>query len=173
MKRRTKWTLTLISPFALLVVGGMIGVRFNTTPSLPIGFYFASNAIPAKGDIVAFCPEDNSVVRQLYHLHYINKGYCDGGYGFLMKKILAAKKDRISITDSGITVDGKMVPNSKPLYAFVPGIDKNLAQREGYILAEDEVLLLSDVNAYSLDARYFGPSKTNTIQNVITPIFTW
>ncbi|MBS0152679.1 MAG: S26 family signal peptidase, partial [Nitrospira sp.] len=42
-----------------------------------------------------------------------------------------------------------------------------------HVLASSDLLLMSDANSRSFDARYFGPVHRAHIQSRIHPIWTW
>ncbi|MDD2660664.1 MAG: conjugative transfer signal peptidase TraF [Methylococcales bacterium] len=158
---------------AALVLLYLAGVKVNTTKSIPIGFCWAVNKPVEKGDYVMFCPPKNGVFDEAKERGYIGAGYCSGGYGYMMKKILAAKKDVVSVTNEGVTINHHLLPLSLPAKAdnlerLMPAYRVN-----NLILADDEVLLMSDVSATSFDARYFGPVKLSQVETVIIPFITW
>lgn len=148
------------------------GARINTTRSIPVGLYWTSSAPVAKGAYVQFCPPPAAPFTQAKQRGYIGVGFCPGGYGLLMKRVLAAKGETVFITDEGVRVAGKLVPLSAPLAADRAGRPMP-RYRASVTLAESEVLLMSDVNAASFDARYFGPIRSAQIISVIRPVLTW
>jgi conjugative transfer signal peptidase TraF len=90
----------------------------------------------------------------------------------MIKRILAAKNDRVSIAPEGVFINGAMVPNSAQVPTDTAG--RLLpAYRAELSLDQSQVLLLSDYNGRSFDARYFGPVGAGQIRGVIAPILTW
>lgn len=174
MSRFTSLLLTVGScVLSLLILLYLSGVKVNTTKSIPVGFYWAINKPVEKGDYVMFCPPKNGVFDEAKGRGYIGAGQCSGGYGYMMKKILAAKKDMVSVTNEGVTINHHLLPlslpaNSDNLKRLMPAY-----RVHNLILADDEVLLMSDVSATSFDARYFGPIKLSQIETVIVPFLTW
>ena len=165
--------LTLsISVFVLSIGARISGTYINTTPSLPVGFYKVVDEPIASGAYVAFCPPRNEVFDMAKDRFYINPGYCPGGYGLLLKRVLALSGDTVSIDQAGIFVNGEHLPNSAQLTADADG--HALPQyRLQAVLDDSEYLLLSDLNPQSFDARYFGLIARDQIQQVVRPIFTW
>ena len=51
----------------------------------------------------------------LYARGYINPGNCPGGYGQLLKRVHAVAGDAVLIDETGITVNGQLLPNSIPI----------------------------------------------------------
>lgn len=90
-----------------------MGFRINITESIPIGLYRITSVNNLKNTFVIFCPDGRSAFKQGLERGYINP-LCPGGYGYLMKKIVAIKGDVVSVTGEGVFVNGQFVPYSKP-----------------------------------------------------------
>lgn len=149
------------------------GARVNTTKSIPVGLYWASSLPVRKGAYVMFCPPQVGVFKDAKERNYIGGGFCPGGYGYLMKKVLAAKSDVVTVADDGVRVNGKLLPLSAPFKADKAGRPLPRYQSNSYELGNSEVLLMSDVSGTSFDGRYFGPINVSQIKTVIVPVFTW
>lgn len=160
---------------ALAVVIGcaLAGARINTTASCPVGLYWEIDAPIEKGAMVIFCPSESPVFDQAEARGYIGAGFCPGGYGLMIKKILAVSGDHISVSDQGVCVNGEMVPNSKPLDIDRAGQPIPRYRVDDYTLRTEQVLLMSDHSPLSFDARYFGPISQSQIRSVIRPVLTW
>jgi conjugative transfer signal peptidase TraF len=171
---RLKITLTL-SCFvvALVAIATLAGVRLNITKSYPPGFYFMTNDTIKKGSLVIFCPTDTPAFREARARGYIGAGFCQGGYGYMIKKILATKGDHVVISAAGVTVNGKFLPNSKPMNADLEGRSLHYIEANIPALDEHSVLLMSDYSAKSFDARYFGLLDKVIIISSIRPIWAW
>ena len=89
-----------------------------------------------------------------------------------MKKILAAKNDKVVITDDGVHVNGELLPFSAPLSSDKYGRPLPVL-RAAYELGDSDLLLMTDVSYKSFDARYFGLINRSQIRGVIRPVFTW
>jgi conjugative transfer signal peptidase TraF len=149
------------------------GVRVNTTRSIPVGLYLTSSAPVSKGAYVMFCPPSSGVFDEARQRGYIGSGLCPGGYGYLMKKVLAAKADAVTVADDGVRVNGELLPLSAPLKADKAGRPLARYQANRYALGYSEVLLMSDVSSTSFDSRYFGPIDVAQIKSVIEPVCVW
>jgi conjugative transfer signal peptidase TraF len=161
---------------ALLLLGAgwyAAGARINTTRSIPIGLYWTTGQPVAKGAYVLFCPPQAAVFDEARTRGYITAGFCPGDYGYLMKRVLAANDDVVSIGADGVRVNGALLPLSMPVKTDTAG--RPLARHRAAIftLRQSEVLLMSDVSATSFDGRYFGPVDPTQIRSVITPVVTW
>jgi len=149
------------------------GARINTTKSIPVGLYWTSGDPVEKGAYVLFCPPQVGVFTEAKARGYITAGFCPGDYGYMMKRVLAAKDDAISVADDGVRVNGELLPFSAPRKADAAGRPMPRFQSDRYTLGNAEVLLMSDVSETSFDGRYFGPVNRSQIQTVIRPVFTW
>lgn len=172
MSKLTAWMsiflLSILSAALLLVA---MGFRLNLTDSIPIGLYRMTDIKNLKYAFVLFCPEDKPVFQQARDRGYIDSGLCHGGYGYLMKKVVAIKGDKISITDEGVLVNHRLIPFSKPISA--DGLGRPLPQwrASDYLLKEDEILTMTSQSAWSFDSRYYGPVHLSQIKGMITPVW--
>jgi len=168
-----KISIVIASILGLIFGCFALGAKINTTRSIPVGLYWSSNVPTSKGTYVMFCPPASKAFDEAVRRGYIGIGNCPGGYGYMMKQILAAKGDVISVGEEGVRVNGELLPNSVPHEA--DNLNRPLPhyRTEHHILGTSEVLLMSDGSATSFDARYFGPIPHSQIRTVIHPIFTW
>lgn len=150
-----------------------VGARVNTSWSIPLGLYWASNKPVEKGDYVMFCPPPRAEFDTAKARGYIPGGFCPGDYGYMMKRVLAAKADAVTVADEGVRVNGKLLPFSTVLKADKGGRLLPRYQPSSYTLNEYQVLLMSDDNPISFDGRYFGPINRSQIKSVIFPVYTW
>ncbi len=149
------------------------GARINTTRSIPLGLYWATSDSVEKGAYVVVCPPQSKVFDEALQRDYLGSGFCPGGYGFMMKRILAAKNDLVSVSSEGVRVNGNLLPLSVPLDADGAGRPMPRFRIQEHRLSADELLLMSDVTAVSFDGRYYGLVDRSQVVSVIRPIFTW
>ena len=174
VKRLMVGTAVLGAAALLLGIGSYAaGVRVNTTKSIPVGLYWITQEPVEKGAYVTFCPPPVGVFDDAKERGYIGAGFCPGGYGLMMKRVLAAKDDQVAVTAEGVTVNGQLLPFSVPLASDKAGRELPRYQSDRYTLGNAELLLMSDVSGTSFDGRYYGPINRNQIEAVIRPIFTW
>jgi conjugative transfer signal peptidase TraF len=172
MKRFTVYICVMMSVFMVYGLVYAAGIRLNTTPSIPVGVYRLTNEPLVKDAYVLFCPPPAAIFDVAKARGYLGAGYCPGGYGQLMKKILAVQDDVVSIGTDGVRVNGQLLPLSAPFK--VDGAGRPLPDyKASRILGNTEVLVMSDSHSGSFDGRYFGPIQRSQIQGVIRPIFTW
>ena len=156
-----------------LVLAHQSGLRLNTTRSIPPGLYQMSNDPIEKEAYVLWCPPERSEFDLAKERGYIGAGFCPGGYGSMMKKVVAIHHDVLSVTDDGVRVNGTLIPASQPVGADSLGRPLPRFRVTDYVLASSELLLMSDTNSRSYDARYFGPVPRAHIQSRIHPVWTW
>lgn len=161
---------------AVLALGALCyaaGARVNTSKSIPVGLYWTSDRPAEKGAYVLFCPPQVGVMEEARRRGYLAGGFCPGGYGYMMKRISAAKDDAVTIADDGVRVNGALLPFSAPLARDPAGRVLPRFQASQFVIGNSELLLMSDVSGTSFDGRYFGPINRSQIKTVIVPVFTW
>lgn len=161
---------------AVIVLGGLLnwaGARVNTSGSIPLGLYWRIDAPVVKGAYVMFCPPQLDIFDDAHRRGYIGAGYCPGGVGYLMKKVVGTTDDIVSVAGDGVRVNGRLLPFSIPLNADGRGRPMPRFESDRYVLSEFQLLLMSDINSKSFDARYFGPVQRKQVRDVIVPIMTW
>src|ERR1700681_1624279 len=110
LRRAVVWACLLASPFFLgLVAGWVFGIRFNLTPSLPLGFYVISHSPSAN--LVEFCPQGGAASISLSR-QYRTGGACPDGGAPLLKPAVAFPGDQVEVRADGIRVNGPLRPNS-------------------------------------------------------------
>jgi conjugative transfer signal peptidase TraF len=148
-------------------------LRINTTKSIPVGFYWMTSDSVKKGSYVIFCPPDTELFDTAKERGYVGAGFCPGGYGYLMKRVVAVKGDAVVIAPDGVRVNGELLPLSVPRAADKAGRPLPRSGTNRYTLSATELLLMSDASGTSFDGRYFGPIHRKQVQGVIHAIFTW
>ena len=172
-KRLTSGTAIVGSAFlALGMACSAAGARINTSRSIPVGLYWLTERPIGKGEYVLLCPPPGNVFDEAKQRGYFGEGFCPGDFAYLMKKVLAAKKDRVVLADDGVRVNGELLPFSRPLKADIQGRPLPVLRGE-YQLGDADLLLMTDVSPKSFDSRYFGLVKRAQIKGVIRPVFTW
>ena len=172
-KRLTSGTAIVGSAFlALGMACSAAGARINTSRSIPVGLYWLTERPIEKGEYVLLCPPPGTVFDEAKKRGYFGAGFCPGDYAYLMKKILAAKRDTVVLADDGVHVNGELVPFSRPLLADKHGRLLPVLRGE-YVLGDSDLLLMTDVSPISFDSRYYGLINRSQIKGVIRPVFTW
>jgi conjugative transfer signal peptidase TraF len=152
---------------------GLAGARVNTSKSIALGLYWTSDRPVRKGEYVLLCPPQVGMMEEARSRGYLAAGFCPGGYGYMMKRILAAAGDAVTVAADGVRVNGALLPYSAPLATDPAGRPLPRFQANRYVLGASEVLPMSDVSSTGFDGRYFGPVSRAQIRTVIVPVLTW
>mgnify|MGYP003125059554 CR=1 FL=1 len=172
MKQLTIWiAVFLLGIIGLVLLFVVMGFRINITDSIPVGLYRITGINKLKNSFVIFCPDDRPAFKKARDRGYIDRGLCPGGYGYLMKKVVATQGDNISVTASGVFVNQTLIPFSKPqskdaMHRMLPRF-----HTINYQLKEDELITMTNQSAWSFDSRYYGPVRLSQIKGVITPVW--
>lgn len=175
--RRTK---VQHSPLLFAAVGLLVlvlllwgtGIRFNLTPSLPLGFYQYTDEEPQKGMMVTFCPPVHVATFALER-GYLHRGSCEGGVQPLGKFILAVPGDTVTISPEGIVVDGEVVPNSAVYWRDTMGRELLHFPFGTHVIGPDSLFMFSGHHPRSFDSRYFGPVASNHVISSALPLKTF
>lgn len=158
--------LILCSAALLCLLGAWSsGLRLNTTGSMPVGVYRLSEDGPKKGDYVVFCP-DSALAE--FGRDFLGAGICPAGCRPLLKLIVAGPGDTVSLTASGVAVNGVDLPNSRVLEQDRSGRTLPHSLKPGAV--PSGAALLMAPHPSSFDGRYFGFVASTALQKVI-PVF--
>ena len=148
------------------------GLRFNATPSMPVGFWrmVPNHAQLQRGEIVVVCPPDTAPLRMGQERGYIAPGTCPGGSEPLVKPIAAVSGDVVAVSTAGVAVNGSSVPGTAQLSRDSAGRPLRQVPAGAYPVAPGEVWLLSGHDPRSFDSRYFGPVPQANVQGVARPL---
>jgi conjugative transfer signal peptidase TraF len=160
---------------ALILCAHSAGLRVNESPSLPIGIWRVSplERDLRRGDIISFCPPDTPAFREAWRRGYLSTGHCEGGYEPLLKPVAAIAGDRVSGTDDGISINGRLIASSKRLNRDGLGRILPSPGARDVIVAKGEVWVISSYNPLSFDSRYFGPVPISSIVGLALPLFVF
>ena len=173
--RRRTCAVALSVAVLVVAAGVLLGVRVNTTPSLPRGLYVASalDERPVeRGDLVAACP-DTAAVQRLGR--YWTNGRCPGGAGRpdgvrpLAKPVAGLPGDTVRVDSAGVWIGERLLPSSTPLFRDRAG--RTVRPALGvHVLGPDEYWLHSGRVPTSIDSRYAGPVRV--VLERLRPLWT-
>lgn len=149
--------------------GRFLGYRLNNTASAPEGLWRVVQRAPLptirRGMIVAVCPPDVPVVREMKAKGYLELGGCPAGTVPFLKPVAAIAGDVVTIAPGKpVEVNGQVLPNTTQ-EADMP---KYPAGR--YRVAPGTVWLFSSFDPGSFDSRYFGPVKVAAVRAQVVPV---
>ena len=149
--------------------------RLNTTPSMPVGLWAVNRRRPAapeleRGMVVAICLP-TSVGIQARQRGYVSGGECPGGTTPMLKTIAALAGDSVTVSASGISVNGVHLPHSHALTRDSRGRPLVGMAAGTYAVPQAEVWLYAGHDPRSFDSRYYGGLPTSNIIGSAWPLF--
>src|SRR5216684_1922633 len=159
---------------ALLLVAAysLAGLRLNLTGSLPVGLYRAAPGPLVRGARVLVCLPPRVAAFARARGYVPRGGLCPGGVLPIGKPVFALPGDTVTVTASGLRVNGVPVPNSlalatdhrgRPLPRLAPG---------SQVVRPGTVWVVSGYARASFDSRYFGPVALAAVRSYLRPIWT-
>ncbi len=160
------------SPVVLLAAGWIAGLRLNLTGSLPVGLYLAAGAASARGALVLVClpPEVAAFARARGYVP--RGGACPGGVVPIGKPVLASAHDTVTVTPTGLLVNGAPIPNSQALAVDRKGRRLPRLGAGRYVVRPGTVWVLSSYSRFSFDSRYFGAVEAAQVRANIRRLWT-
>jgi conjugative transfer signal peptidase TraF len=136
-----------------------LGLRFNATPSLPIGFWLIKplRTPVARGMIVSFsfpCTEE----QHRFCRSAISLG-CSSRSVPLLKPIIAVPGDAVSVSDGGMAINDTPLSNSARLPMQIDPVSSGR-----YLVPNARFWAVSTLHARSFDSRYFEAVGIECIQ---------
>jgi conjugative transfer signal peptidase TraF len=150
---------------ATFEVFGLVGLRLNFSPSLPVGVYVESR----RANLVEFCPAEPfgslAIARG-----YREEGSCRDGAAPLLKPIVAKPGDVVELSAEGISVNGWLLQNTAPLPKDAKGRALTPFPPGRYTVEPGYIWVASSYNPRSFDSRYFGPVPQHAIRAHLRPL---
>lgn len=166
--RRASLVAVFVS-IAVFQLFGFLGLRINTSPSLPVGLYVVTTDRSAS--LVEFCPED-PFARLSLTRSYRDAGVCRDGGAPLLKPVVAKAGDTVELSERGISVNGLSLPNTAPLSRDTKGRPLTAWPFGRYPVTPGTVWVASSYHSRSFDSRYFGPVFTTAIRHRLKAFLT-
>ncbi len=141
---------------------GFLGLRGNTSPSLPVGLYMTTT--DSNANLVEFCPAEPFAALSLVR-GYRSSGACRDGGAPLLKPVVAKAGDVVDLSARGISVNGVLLANTTPLPKDTKGRPLEPWSFGRFRVAPGTVWVASSYHSRSFDSRYFGPVSTTAIRH--------
>jgi len=165
-------SLTSALLITLIVVAYLYGLRLNFSKSYPIGIYQKiQKQTIQKGDMVMLCPKNSPTMQMALLRGYLLKGFCEGGYYPLLKKVVATSGDEITFKKY-LYVNGIKIPNSQRYQYDAKMQLLPQPTYEAKRLKQSELFVMSDHFAKSFDSRYFGVVSQEDVISHMKALYT-
>ena len=167
MQKRNKAILRIINLSIILMV--LIGLTFwmlsrlvfNSTPSLPKGFYWLTKASSYElGELISFYPTKTTRAQLIALKGDIPKNYQ------LIKYISAKENDVVCRIGNQLSINGMLTA-----YFEIPHIKPALDDFSCIQLKPHTFFVLSLVHPRSYDSRYFGVINESSIVGKASPFW--
>jgi conjugative transfer signal peptidase TraF len=146
------------------------GLRFNVDESMPLGAYWFTPGPVTRGEIVQSCLPAALAQYALRRRYLVVGGSCPDGLVPVVKALAATSADRIVISGSGVTIDGRAWPMSAVRRTDSAGRPLGLRLPPGrYTCPADQVFLMGE-HPRSWDSRYWGCVPRATVAGRWVPI---
>jgi conjugative transfer signal peptidase TraF len=170
------WAVSLLvlifgsDALGLALAAAAFGVRFNDSPSMPIGLYVTTSS-DSRGTLVVFCPAE-PFARLSIERGYRSRGNCPDSGEPLAKPTVARPGDLVELSATGLAVNGRLLPNTAPLEKDSAGRPLSHCPFGRYFVAPGSIWVASSFNARSFDSRYFGPVAVSRVREHVRLIWT-
>jgi len=161
--------VAIVVAIATFQLCGFLGVRINTSPSLPMGLYITTPDTDAN--LVEFCPVEPFATFSIAR-GYRDPGACRDGAAPLLKPIIARSGDVVEVSVRGISVNGALLPNTAPLATDTKGRHLEAWPSGRYVVDPGTIWVASSYHPRSFDSRYFGPLSTAVIRHRVKAFLT-
>jgi conjugative transfer signal peptidase TraF len=156
----------------ILALGAAVRtLRINLTGSIPVGVYRVMGAPPARGAIVLACLPPG-IAELARRRAYVPRGRCPAGTAPVGKMVLAVAADTVSVTPAGVRLNGRVVPNTRPLARDGRGRPLPVVPAVPHVLRPGEMWLVATHSPRSFDSRYFGAIEMASVLAVVRPVWT-
>jgi conjugative transfer signal peptidase TraF len=164
--------ITLLAFAAVITafqICGALGIRINTSPSLPVGIYVVASESSSR--LVEFCPAGPFATVSIER-RYRDRGSCPDGAAPLLKPVAARPGDVVDFSAAGIAINRKLLRNTAPLAADTEGRPLAHWRFGHYLVTEGTLWVVSAYHPRSFDSRYFGPIATSAVHDHLRPVLT-
>ncbi len=163
---------TLGSALLLLVACSLAGFRLNLTGSLPLGLYRAVPGPLVRGSLVLVCLPPRMAAFARARGYIPRGGVCPGGVLPVGKPVLAVPGDTVTVTASGLRVNGVPVRNSRALATDHRGRPLPRLALGPQVVRPGTLWVVSGYARTSFDSRYFGPIALAAVRSFLQPVWT-
>lgn len=145
-----------------------IGVRYNASGSMPIGFYRVYRGAVTRDAVVVDClpaPIGAEALRR----GYLEPGRCPGGAAAVVKVAAALPGDVVTRSRAGLAVNGRPSPCAAGVLRWDLSGRPLRAVPVRLVVPRGTVFLCGE-DRLSWDSRYFGPVPLAGVQGIAAPL---
>ena len=150
------------------------GVVFNYTHSAPFGLYreqFDSEAeIHSPAPYVFFCPDRRWPSMKDEPNYRDPMRVCPDGFSPLIKPVVAWPGDLVTVSATGVSINGRLLKNSAPIDRDSKGQFLHSFPVGEYRVGPKELWVVSSFSSRSFDSRYFGPIPLKCVHSWLRPL---
>lgn len=166
-------------PLGALAIVAMLlwtgfGIVFNYTHSAPFGLYReqfdTEAAIHSPAPYVFFCPDRRWPSMKDEPNYRDPMRTCPDGFSPLIKPVVAWPGDLVSVSITGISVNGRLLTNSAPISRDTKGKQLRAFAAGEYRVGPYELWVISSFSPRSFDSRYFGPIPLKCVHSWLRPL---
>ena len=154
---------------ALAVTFSAAGLRINVTPSIPLGLYVRAGREPVRGLVAEFCPTGMSATESDRY-----RGFglgCPDHSIPLLKPIVGTAGDEVEFSSSGLSVNGRRLPNTAPRHTDSQGRPIRPWPSGRYTVEAGRIVVASSYHPLSYDSRYLGPIPVADVRSTLRPLW--
>ena len=148
---------------------GLVGVRINTSSSLPLGLYVRTDDSGAT--LVEFCPGEPFASFSRDRGYRVAGLSCSDRAVPLLKPVIAHAGDAVEVSAAGIAVNGHLLPNTSALQRDAAGRPLIPWPSGSYLVSPGYVWVASTYSTGSYDSRYMGPVDEKLIRGRLRPLW--
>jgi type IV secretory pathway protease TraF len=90
----------------------------------------------------------------------------------VLKPVVAVASDRVVLAADGMRVNGRLLPQTAPLYRDAAARSLRPLPFGSYLVEQGSVWVASTFNRGSYDSRYMGPIRVIQIRARLRPLWT-
>jgi conjugative transfer signal peptidase TraF len=159
----------VVATAGVAAAASAVGLRINTSYSLPLGLYVTTNDPNAR--LVEFCPAEPFASQSSRRGYRTPGTACPDGAVPILKPVVAVAGDEVVFSADGIRVNGHLLPNTAPLFRDRAGRPLHPWPFGTYVVEQGTVWVASTYNRGSYDSRYMGPIKVSLIRARLRPLW--
>lgn len=161
--------LATLGVLVLCGLAALSGIRVNTSYSLPLGIYVVTG--DENANLIEFCPAEPFASQSSVRGYRTPGLACPDRAVPLLKPIVGRPGDIVEVSSAGISVNGHLLPQTKPLSSDAAGRPLQPYPAGTYQVQSGSVWVASTYHRGSYDSRYMGPIDVRLIRKRLRPLW--